>query len=211
MTNVYFIIFTFKDSLMQTLFKMKVYILILTTISAILLSCNEKQSTDFFKIENEISCLESFEDKKSYLEAIYKDDQRVRDAEKSTELINKYGINSKEYRIYGQAMRQQDAINLAKIEGYFATYGYPEKEMGEIATMTPWLVIHHAEGYKVREGNFEIIYGAYLEGSIDIDAVSFFLGRMYEIKFGERFRMGNPYRLEDEVDMLMEKLGLENN
>lgn len=106
-------------------------------------------------------------------------------------------------------MRQQDAINLAKIEGYFNTYGYPKKEMGEIATMVPWLVIHHAQGYEPRERNFEILYKAYLKGTIDVDAISFYLGRMHEIKFGNRHRMENPYKLEDEVNQLIEKLGLD--
>lgn len=186
---------------------------ILNSILAIILlfyfACSQKPVPDYSEVEYEINNLASFEDKKSYLEAIYKDDQRVRDAQKSTDLINKYGRDSKEYRSYGQVMRQQDAINLAKIEGYFTAYGYPEKEMGEIATMAPWLVIHHTQGYEPRERNFEILYNAYLNGTIDIDAISFYLGRMYEIKFGNRHRMENPYKLEDEVNQLIKKLGLE--
>jgi hypothetical protein len=105
-------------------------------------------------------------------------------------------------------MRQQDILNLFKIEYYLEVHGYPKKEMGEMATTAPWMVIHHAQSYETRERNFRIIHDAYLNGSIDIDALSFFLGRMYEMKFGERHRMENPYRMEDEVVQLMGKLNL---
>jgi hypothetical protein len=80
--------------------------------------------------------------------------------------------------------------------------------MGESATTSPWMVIHHAPDYEPRERNFRIIYDAYLKGSIDIDALSFFLGRMYEMKFGKRHRMENPYQMEDEGNQLMEELDL---
>jgi len=71
--------------------------------------------------------------------------------------------------------------------------GYPSKEMGQMAVNTPWMVIHKAQGYEPRKRNFDKVYEAYLKGDINDGAISFYLGRMYQIKKGERFRMESPY------------------
>jgi hypothetical protein len=172
----------------------------------LLIGCSQKSDINYVEIENEITNLESLGEKKTYLEQILEDDQSVRNPQKSSEIINEFGRNSKEYHDYGKAMRQQDDINLFKIEKYLSIHGYPDKEMGQMAITAPWMVIHHAQGYEARERNFGIIYSAYKNGSIDVDALSFYLGRMYELKFGERHRMENPYQMEDEVVQLMKKL-----
>jgi molybdopterin synthase catalytic subunit len=70
-------------------------------------------------------------------------------------------------------------------------------------------VIHHAQDYETRERNFEKVYEAYLKGDIDDGAISFYLGRMYEMKNGERLRMESPYRAEDEINQLIKELNLE--
>ncbi|HET8858382.1 hypothetical protein [Marivirga sp.] len=123
-------------------------------------------------------------------------------------MIHQYDGDSKEYKDFQTAQKTTDAINLAKVEYYLNFHGYPEKEMGEIATTAPWVVIHHAADFKTRERNFKIIYKAYLKEAIDIDALSMYLGRMYKMKFGERHRMKNPYKPEDEINLLTEKLEL---
>ena len=53
------------------------------------------------------------------------------------------------------------------------------------------------------------VYEAYLKGDIDDGAISFYLGRMYEMKNGERLRMESPYKSEDEINKLIEELNLE--
>ena len=69
----------------------------------------------------------------------------------------KYGKDSEEHMEYVKAQWRQDEINLIKIEKYLEIHGYPEKELGGQATTAPWMVIHHVQGYEVRERNFEKI------------------------------------------------------
>jgi hypothetical protein len=187
--------------------------IVITIFLPFLIACNknfesQNANADYSQIKMEIENLDSLQDKKKYLEGILQDDQSVRDHKISSEIITQFGRDSKESHDFGKAMRQQDEINLYKVEYYLLVHEYPDKEMGENATTAPWMVIHHAPEYEPRERNFRIIYDAYLKGSIGIDALSFFLGRMYEMKFGKRHRMENPYQMEDEVSQLMKKLGL---
>lgn len=191
---------------------MKIRKIILAIIVISIFGCNGEvnQSGEQLKeIENEIRKLETTNAKKIYLEQILEEDQAVRDGEKSADLMLKYGKDSEEYMEYLKAQWKQDEINLIKIEKYLEIHGYPEKEMGDMATTTPWMVIHHSQGYETRERNFEKVYEAYLKGDIDDGAISFYLGRMYEMKNGERLRMESPYRAEDEINQLIKELNLE--
>lgn len=153
--------------------------------------------------------LVTFEDKKRYLEQILIDDQRVRQGDESTEIILNYGYDSEEYLDYSKSMVKQDEINFMKVEKYLEIHGYPDKKFGSSATTAPWMVIHHSQGYDVRERNFEKVYEAYLKGDIDDGAISFYLGRMHQLKCGYRYRMENPYRAEDEINILITELNLE--
>lgn len=186
--------------------KIEKYILIL--ISILFIGCSENANRGNSEIENEIIKLETNEDKKQYLEKILEDDQKVRGSE-GQELMLKYGKDSKEYMDYVKAQWKMDETNLSKVEKYLEIHGYPNKELGDRATTTPWMIIHHAQGYDSRERNFEKVYEAYLKGDIDDGAISFYLGRMYEMKNGERLRMESPYKSEDEINKLIEELNLE--
>jgi hypothetical protein len=186
--------------------KLNISLLFILILSS---GCKERVVDESSIIENEIRQLETTDDKKMYLEKIMEDDQRVRDTEKSAHLMLTYGKDSPEHMEYVKAQWTQDEINLKKIEKYLEIHGYPGKEMGNDATDAPWMVIHHAQGYEVRERNFEEVYGAYLKGDIDDGAISFYLGRMYQMKFGERLDMQSPYTAEDEINLLVSELGLE--
>jgi len=172
--------------------------------------CKEADHEQQVIIEDEIKKLESVGDKKTYLENILEDDKKVRDGSKRADIILKYGKNSKEFRDYQNKQWEQDEINLVKIEKYLEIHGYPKKQLGDMATTTPWIVIHHAQGYGTRERNFEKVYEAYLKGDIDDGAISFYLGRMYEMKNGKRLRMESPYKSEDEINKLILELNLED-
>lgn len=190
---------------------MKTGKIILSATLILMVSCKSQVNHSEEKInqiENEIKQLETVSAKRTYLETIWEDDQAVRDNEKSSELMLKYGKDSDEYMGYIKNQWSQDEINLIKVEKYLEFYGYPDKEFGDKATTTPWLVIHHAQGYEARERNFEKVYEAYLKGDIDNVAISFYLGRMYEMKEGERLVMESPYTAEDEINRLINKLNL---
>ena len=70
------------------------------------------------------------------------------------------------------------------------------------------MVIHHSQRLDSRRRNFKIIYEAYLDDKIDDNDISFYLGRMYQMKFGERLRMRRPYKSQDEIDKLISELDL---
>ena len=188
---------------------MKTLKLVFAIILISLFACDKKNNLtneQISQIEYEIKQLKTVEAKKIYLENIFDDDQAVRD---DSDLVLSHGIDSPEYLKFKKAQSKQDEINLVKIEKYLETYGYPDKKMGKTATTSPWVVIHHSDSNDVRERNFEIIYEAYLKGNIKENAMSFYLGRMYSIKNGERLRMKSPYKQDDEINLLIKKLNLE--
>ena len=182
---------------------------ILGLILILMFGCNLKNNVKEPKLDVSTLKLETLEDKKNYLEKILEDDQKFRGSQDS-EIMLKYGKDSDEFRKFIQKRSNQDSINLSKIEKYFEIYGYPNKnELGEIAAFTPWAVIHHANTYEERERNFQKLYEAYLNKNIDDASISRFLGRMYRIKNGELLRMEGPFKSEDEINQLINKLNLE--
>lgn len=184
--------------------------LILIITIALIVGCNENVNKEDLNIESEINNLKTEQDKIKFLEAILEEDQKVRDGEKVAALMLKYGKDSKEYMEYINAQWKQDEINLQKIEIYLKTFGYPNKKsFGKDAAIAPWLVIHHSTDLGVRNRNFEYLYAAYLIEDIDDTAMSMYLGRTYEFTFRERLRMESPYKPEDEINQLIEKLNLE--
>ncbi|WFO15030.1 hypothetical protein M601_014230 [Cellulophaga baltica 4] len=187
---------------------MKQFILAIGALIVLISSCKPKVNFETSNFEKEILALESIQNKRDYLEIIFKDDQKVRDG-KDSEIMLKYGKDSKEFNDYIELQIKQDDENLNKIETYIKIYGHPKQnEVGEIAAITPWAVIHHAQGYEPRERNFSVLYSAFLNGDLNYGQVSMLLGRMYEIKNGERFRMMGDYDSEDEINQLIEKLNL---
>lgn len=162
------------------------------------LSCNQQApGSEPLSLDKEIQSLSTVQAKKQWLEQILRDDQRVRGQEA---LQNPDWI---------QVQWTQDSLNLVKIEAYLSHYGHPRRaEVGDAAD-APWTVIHHAQGYAVRDRHFEMLYEAYLNGDINYTAISFYLDRMYEIQFGERLPITGKYTPEYKIEQLTEGLGLD--
>ncbi len=176
----------------------------------VIVACSPESKLDYTAIDDELETLTSFESKANYLEKLQEEDQRLRQGI-SSEVIHKYGSNSKEHHEFMKESNAVDRENLHKIERYIAQYGYPKKnEFGERAALTPFLIIHHSPSYEDKKRNFKIIYQAFLEGEIDNAAITLYLGRMYEIKKGERLRMENPYTAEEEIERFIKELNLES-
>ncbi len=172
--------------------------------------CHQKQDKLPAPYENEVAQLQTADDKRMYLEQIFEDDQNVRNPKEETAIISKYGYGSTEHRALADAQMQQDEINLLKIEAYLEKHGYPDKSMGEYATTVPWVVIHHSAHYEARAQHFATVYAAYLKGDIKDGAISLYLGRMYEMKHGERLNMEGSYKTEDHINVMIEALYLED-
>ncbi|MEL7022021.1 MAG: hypothetical protein AAGK47_10450, partial [Bacteroidota bacterium] len=105
-----------------------------------------------------------------------------------------------------------DSLNLIKIENYLKTYGHPnQKEVGEIAAITPWAVIHHSGSYEVGERNFHHLYGAFINEDIDDGEFSMYLNRMYQIKYNKRYEVEGKFNEEERLEQLIDILGLNKN
>ena len=173
-------------------------------------SCVEQKREATIHYTAEIQNLTTDKLKREYLEAIFRSDQDVRNAKEEYRITSTIGNDSKEYKEHLSKMKETDAINLNKVETYLAQYGHPSKEeLGELAALTPWIVVHHQGEYFSRETNFEHLYQGYLNKDINEGSFSMYLARMYQIKNGERLDMGGPYKEKDKIDLLIEKLGLE--
>lgn len=184
--------------------KLKYIILFLVTVT---ISCKSKNTNPEKILKIELKELTTDELKKEYLEQILVDDQKVRGS-RGQELMLQFGKDSKEHMEYIHEQWRQDSINLEKIETYLTIHGYPDKSFGDKATTTPWMIIHHSQGYQTRDDNFKTIYQAYINGNIDDGAISFYLGRMYQMKFGKRLKMESPYISQDEINKLISELNL---
>lgn len=177
-------------------------------IFTVCFSCQSDQKSESAGIIEEVKNLNSNEAKQAYLEQVFSDDQAVRNGE-GQEILIQFGQDSEEYRNHTQAQWDQDDLNLKKVEAYINIHGHPDREtLGETASITPWAVIHHSRDYHARDRNFETIYAAFLNDNIDDGALSFYLGRMYRMKFGERLKMESPFTIQDELKTLIEKLDL---
>lgn len=171
------------------------------------LACKDVSDQTPVNFTYEIDALTDETSKKEYLELIFKKDQAVRQGD--GEIIVEHGIDSKEYRTHIKNMNIQDVENLAKIEHYLKVFDYPQKELGEIANMTPWLVIHHANTYKARARNFPILYKAYIQNNLDEGQFSMLLSRMYSIEKGSHPEMIGSYKEKDKINMIIEALELQ--
>lgn len=168
-----------------------------------LISCGNENPSEATDIEAEIVALNSSEAKRAYLENIFENDQKLR-----VELRDPKLVQAERETIW-KKIHQVDAINLLKVQKYLEIHGHPGKaEVGEIAALAPWAVIHHQNSLKDRIFFFEPLYAAWLAGDIDDGQLSFYLNRTYEIKTGQRNKMSGPYKTEDEIDLLIQKLDL---
>jgi len=173
------------------------------------LSCKNHSEQLTLEYKEEVENLKTDTLKKAYLEAIFKADQKVRDTQEEQSIVSKYGRDSQEYEYRIKRMKETDAINLQKTEVYLNNWGYPNKiELGEIAALAPWLVIHHASSYKPREKNFPFLRNGYLNGDIEEGQFSMYLSRMFRLKYGERLDMDGPYKEKDKINRLIKELDL---
>lgn len=159
-------------------------------------------------IDSQLARLSSIMDKQNFLEDIYAQDQQVR-FEKSKAELNKKS-DSISFQKALQNFYQVDVINRYKIRGYFEKYDYPNPDdFSEKAVNTPWLVIQHSD-LSYREQFYPEMRSAHDQGFIDTDQFSMYLGRTYEMQFGERFRMPSPFSPDEEIDSLTGLLGYNN-
>lgn len=174
-----------------------------------LLGCKNPNEQVLLDFDEAIENLTTDALKKEYLEAIFRADQAVRDAQEEFRITSRYGRDSKEYRDYLNEMNQTDFVNLQKVETYLHYYYHPSKKaLGEIAALTPWVVVHHQSEYEPRIANFNHLYSGYKNSDLEEGSFSMYLARMYQMKNGERLDMGGPHKEKDKIERLIEELDL---
>lgn len=172
------------------------------------LSCQDNPSYQTIDVKKEIAELKTHSEKISYLEKIYKIDQDVRDG-KSSELILKYGIGSPEVLEFYSKMDSIDKLNLERIKVYLNEFGYPDSTyVTREAKITPWLVIQHSTDINKRKEFFPILYTAYSKGNIDTDQFEMYLGRTYQMEFGNYPFGEGAYDPKEKINRLIKELNL---
>ncbi len=178
-------------------------------IILILSSCSnnapDEKSLSF--IDEEIAQLDTDEKLKAYWQDILDLDQKYRN--EGILIAQQHGLKSVEYKENQQKVIESDRLNLAKTEKLLAKFGHPTRAgLGRKATEVPWLVVHHSATYEDRERNFRYLFDAYKAGDLRESAFSFYLNRMYEMKMGKRYEVGDVFKEADRVNGIIEELGL---
>ena len=175
----------------------------------IIFSCQENDKKEEINISHEIAGLNSISEKEKFLEKIYTADQGIRNGE-STELLHKYGKDSKELQEFYQKMISIDKLNLKRIDLYLNEFDYPDREsFSQKANSAPWLVIHHSTDIQTRNKYFKILREAYHGNAINSDQFELYLGRTYQMEFGKYPTQNGPYQPDDKINRLIKELNLE--
>lgn len=131
--------------------------------------------------------LDFLDDRIGYLKAIYSNDRAVRLYEDSVMVVA--GFRSQEHLAAIDSMYRMDSILTLKINDYLITYGYPEKEeYGEVANMTPWLILNHSPIEKIRLNHFKTLYKAYKDEELEERRLIEYLEREYRVRFDKEYR-----------------------
>lgn len=147
--------------------------------------------------------LEAREGRIAYLKAIYSNDKAIRLYEDSVMAVA--GFRSSEHLSAIDSLYMMDSILTIKIDDYLKTYGYPEKDYyGEIATMTPWVILNHSPIEKIRLDHFKLLYRAYKDENLEERRILDFLEREYRERFQKNLKSYNvgPQRIKELMSAL---------
>jgi|GEM_PF-6618070 len=179
--------------------------IILFIAVVLIISCNQKATDESY----ELPVLKTQEDHQAFLQELFEKDQKYRVAK--NKLDRQSSNSSKVEQQVSDSIAIYDELNLLKVRAYLSNQPYPSlKTYGDENAIAPIMVIHHQPSYtNSRQEFFTVFYKAYQNGDITPNMFSFYLGRWYENKHGEYYRMKSPYMIEDQIDTLIKELGLE--
>jgi len=188
-----------------------IYRIICISLCALLVGCeNTKENIEIpeaTSIINDVKSLETDIEKRLFLEQIHEQYLEMREDIRKMEIT--YGIQSKEVMGILLKKSELDALHLSKIEQYLKSHGYPSIPLhGVKACRAPIFVVQVYRKISQREEIFPYLYDGYVNQNIEPSMFSEYLNGMHRIKFGERFRLPNPYREEVMIKELMQKLDL---
>ncbi len=142
--------------------------------------------------------VEEIEKIKKILEKVYDDDQKFRSSINSSEIVKKYGINSKEVKEILDNGAKLDAINLEIIKDIIKNYGWlGEKTVGFKANMALFLVIQHAD-LETQLQYLPIMEQAAREGNLRLKEYATYIDRI-EIRQGRKQIYGTQVKYNEEI------------
>ncbi len=162
------------------------------------------------EIEKNIKALQTHDDKETYLNFLFQEDQRLRQGQYSQILVQNGGRKTKELKEFVRKQMRLDLLNQARAEKYLEIHGFPAPgQFNEIASSAiPTIVLHSS--YKVSKRFYPYMLEAYQTGQMDASSFAGNLHRMYETKHGQRYQMkSGTYKPEDEIVALIVALKLD--
>jgi len=160
----------------------------------------------------EIDNLKTIESQNAYLTKLLDEDQSIRDGTES-EIMLKFGVNSKEHNQHRTAFIRSDKRVFEKMKYYLESHGYPKDETKydlKALHAIP-VIIGHNSNYKAQKETLDILIDSYKNGYCKKEVLVQILGEMHETKHnGRRYEMKSKiYTTDQEFEELCAVLKIE--
>lgn len=172
-----------------------------------LFACKSEDKLISERIAAEVSSLQSIEEKKAFLEAIFQDHVDNRLAE--TEIWNRdgrgpTGRGSEAYQEEINSNRAEDLILAEKLHVYLNTFGYPSiMKMGRKAAIIPIAHMTYIDDDQMLADNFTYFYDAYKFNDITSDIFYDYLYNLNNLSWKERRELLKDRTHEQVIDTLL--------
>lgn len=186
--------------------KNQIIVLILFTF-LIQISCSQKDNIELETIKSEILSLETIENKEVFLNNLFTEDQKYRSQE--SDIILKYGFDSKEFHALWNKIQLNDSINFIKTKFYLKNHGYPScKVFKEMPCSLLIYIDGHQGSFEKQKEVYSFFYDAYKSGNLDEDSMLWVLDEMYERKNLKNYHRPPSYKVKERIKELISILGL---
>jgi len=152
--------------------------------------------------------LNNLEQRREYLNSIYNTNRAVNYFEDSVMVAS--GFRSEEHMSAIDSLQKTEGLLAKKVDEYLNAYGYPEKKVyGEIANLTPLIILQQCPMADIRSGQMNRLYKAYKQEEIEESRFIGFLESEYKSRFQKNYQsylQGEP-RLKDLMAALEFKSG----
>lgn len=156
-------------------------------------------------VNTPISALNSTAEKVKFLEAVYHTNRAIEAYEDSVMYAS--GFRSEAHLGAIDSLNLVDSLLSGRIDQYLSFYNYPNREeLGEKATLAPWLVLQESENRSLRLKHFNKLFDAVEDENLEDRRVVEFLEKQYKLTFHKRFQ---SYAVEQKrMGELMQALDL---
>jgi len=174
----------------------------------VLCSCQNQEAQQKVIWQNEIDTLSSLDDKRNFLEEIY------RSILSSYQYTEQFGLlkgkDSKEFKKQLSSFETVKRRELKKVDLYLNTHGYPRiMELGAMAAYAPYYTVANITDLDVKRKYFTYLYDAYVFGDITVDQFYNYLSDMYYLDKGVVFEYKPWIGSKKLIDEMLKELDLE--